>query len=60
MERSREIVTRSRAAVERIAGILVEKAIIEGTKSGASSGRRRDDERKSDAGSRLGSWSYVV
>jgi SpoVK/Ycf46/Vps4 family AAA+-type ATPase len=30
MERSREIVTRFRAAVERIADILVEKAIIEG------------------------------
>ncbi|MGO7204273.1 ATPase, partial [Rhizobium ruizarguesonis] len=30
MARSREIVTRFRAAVERIADILVEKAIIEG------------------------------
>lgn len=30
MERSREIVTRFRAAVERIADVLVEKAIIEG------------------------------
>ncbi|MFP3545735.1 hypothetical protein SB748_19885 [Rhizobium sp. SIMBA_035] len=30
MARSREIVTRFRAAVEKIADILVEKAIIEG------------------------------
>ncbi|GEM_PF-6683961 len=30
MERSREIVTRFRNAIERIADVLVEKAIIEG------------------------------